>query len=188
MAARADATNELDALKAQLADFALRHAAAEIARDPKRFLGSDLMKAVEASALAAVEARLAKEPRPSAEAIAEEVMRLIRPELSGAAPTPARRARGQVVEPPPGLGDALRRNLATVAVGLLLTAAVGGLFGYFLGLAVERSDAAARAARAQASRLAASESVADAPPPTVVELPARPASTGAPVGAAAPRK
>ncbi|MBX7250037.1 MAG: hypothetical protein K1X35_13460 [Caulobacteraceae bacterium] len=187
MAARADATNELDALKAQLADFALRHAAAEIARDPKRFLGSDLMKAVEASALAAVEARLAKEPRPSAEAIAEEVMRLIRPELS-AAPTPARRARGQVVEPPPGLGDALRRNLATVAVGLLLTAAVGGLFGYFLGLAVERSDAAARAARAQASRLAASESVADAPPPTVVELPARPASTGAPVGAAAPRK
>ncbi len=36
MATRVDATNELDALKAQLADFALRHAAEAIARDPKR--------------------------------------------------------------------------------------------------------------------------------------------------------
>jgi hypothetical protein len=186
MATRVDAANELDALKAQLADFALRHAAAEIARDPKRFLSSDLMKAIEQSALATVEARLSKEPRPSAEDIADEVLRLIRPELAAAShgTAPARRARGQAAEPSGGLVEELKRHWATVIVALLLTAAVGGLFGYFTGLAVEKADAAGRAARANAAQLAESESVADTPGTTVVELPPAPSTRAAPAAEA----
>ena len=160
MATRSDAANELEALKAQLADFALRNAAETIARDPTRFLSSDLMKAVEASAIAAVEARLAREPRPSPEDFAEQVLMQIRPELaaavSGAAVDGPRAVRR--MEPASGgLMAELKRNWATVTVAALLVAAAGGVLGYFGGIAVERADARSRADEAAA--LSDSESV-----------------------------
>ena len=149
MATRVDATNELDALKAQLADFALRHAADSIARDPRRFLSSDLMKAIEQSALAAVEARLAREPRPSAEDIAEQVLAHIRPELSaaiqgaaGEAPRGGRTERFEAADGPwDGLARELRRHWATLIVVFILIAAAGGAVGYVAGLGIGKAEA-----------------------------------------------
>lgn len=149
MATRVDATNELDALKAQLADFALRLAADSIARDPKRFLSSDLMKAIEQSALAAVEARLAREPRPSAEDIAEQVLAHVRPELSaaiqgaaGEAPRGARADRREPADGPwDGLARELRRHWATLIVVFILIAAAGGAVGYVAGLGIGKAEA-----------------------------------------------
>lgn len=149
MATRVDATNELDALKAQLADFALRHAAESIARDPRRFLSSDLMKAIEQSALAAVEARLAREPRPSAEDIAEQVLAHIRPELSaaiqgasGEAPRGGRAERFEAADGPwDGLARELRRHWATLIVVFILIAAAGGAVGYVAGLGIGKAEA-----------------------------------------------
>lgn len=149
MATRVDAANELDALKAQLADFALRHAADSIARDPKRFLSSDLMKAIEQSALAAVEARLAREPRPSAEDIAEQVLAHIRPELSaaiqgaaGEAPRAGRADRREPTDAPwDGLARELRRHWATLIVVFILIAAAGGAVGYVAGLGIGKAEA-----------------------------------------------
>ena len=149
MATRVDAANELDALKAQLADFALRHAADSIARDPKRFLSSDLMKAIEQSALAAVEARLAREPRPSAEDIAEQVLAHVRPELSaaiqgaaGEAPRGGRAERFEAADGPwDGLARELRRHWATLIVVFILIAAAGGAVGYVAGLGIGKAEA-----------------------------------------------
>ena len=149
MATRVDAANELDALKAQLADFALRHAADSIARDPKRFLSSDLMKAIEQSALAAVEARLAREPRPSAEDIAEQVLAHVRPALSaaiqgaaGEAPRGARAERREPADGPwDGLARELRRHWATLIVVFILIAAAGGAVGYVAGLGIGKAEA-----------------------------------------------
>lgn len=152
--ARTEAANELDALKAQLADFALKNAAEAIAKDPKKFLSSDLMKAVEQAALAAVEARLAREPRPSPEDFAEQVLAQVRPELAAAvhgaaaaAPRGARNIREAVAQPP---GDSLmrelRRHWATVAVGALVVAAAGGAIGFLAGQGLARADIDAAAA------------------------------------------
>lgn len=198
MATRTDAATELEALKAQLADFALRNAAEAIARDPKRFLTSDLMKAIEQSALATVEARLAREPRPSPEDFAEQVLAELRPELaalmSGAAaegPRTARRgAREAYAEPSSdGLMGEIKRHWATVVVAALLVAAAGGLMGYFGGIAVERADARARAE--QAAALSNSESV-DMPletPAVKDDIAPTPPQTGpAAPGAVAPKK
>lgn len=200
MATRVDAANELEALKAQLADFALRNAAEVIAKNPKAFLSSDLMKAIEQSALAAVEARLAREPRPSPEDFAEQVLMQIRPELAavlqGAAPDGPRAVRrGQAyAEPAPdGLMGELKRNWASVVVAAMLIAAAGGLLGYFGGVAVEHANAQAKAD--QAALLSSSESV-DAPPaPTPAQTTQDPGAskpavpqTGAATGAVAPRK
>ena len=198
MATRTDAATELEALKAQLADFALRNAAEAIARDPKRFLTSDLMKAIEQSALATVEARLAREPRPSPEDFAEQVLAELRPELSalmsGAAdeaPRTGRRGvRAAYAEPASdGLMGELKRHWATAVVAALLIAAAGGLMGYFGGIAVERADARARAE--QAAALSNSESV-DAPletPAAKDDGAANPSQTGpASTAAVAPNK
>jgi hypothetical protein len=203
MATRVDAANELETLKAQLADFALRNAAETIARDPGRFLSSDLMKAIEQSAIAAVEARLAREPRPSPEDFAEQVLMQIRPELAalmqGAGEGAARQAgsRGGRGEPRGGwdvLMRELKRYWATVAVVALLIAAIGGLIGYFAGVGVERAS--------QAQPPAFDDSADAAPPAAPVEVtgqadagPPKPTATGAaaapanpPPNGAAPRK
>lgn len=200
MATRVDAANELEALKAQLADFALRNAAEVIAKNPRVFLSSDLMKAIEQSALAAVEARLAKEPRPSPEDFAEQVLMQIRPELaavlqSAAADGPRAARRGQAYAEPAsdGLMGELKRNWASVLVAAMLVAAAGGLLGYFGGVAVEHANAQAKAD--QAALLSSSESV-DAPPAQVQAPPARDdgapkppaAQPGAATGAVAPKK
>jgi len=199
MATRVDAANELEALKAQLADFALRNAAEVIAKNPKAFLSSDLMKAVEASALAAVEARLAREPRPSPEDFAEQVLMQIRPELAavlqGASADGARAPRrGQAHAEPAsdGLMGELQRNWASVVVAIMLIAAAGGLLGYFGGVAMEKADAQAKAD--QAAQLSSSESV-DGPPPATLTPPAAdtgapkpPAQAGAATGAVAAKK
>ncbi len=188
MATRVDATNELDALKAQLADFALRHAAESIARDPKRFLTSDLMKAIEQSALAAVEARLAREPRPSAEDIAEQVLAHIRPELSaaiqgasGEAPRGGRVERFEAADGPwDGLARELRRHWATLIVVFILIAAAGGAVGYVAGLGIGKAEALRPPAPTPMS-----ESVPlDAAPPEP-KAEAAPAATGSPSAAPA---
>lgn len=204
MATRVDAANELDALKAQLADFALRHAADSIARDPKRFLSSDLMKAIEQSALAAVEARLAREPRPSAEDIAEQVLAHIRPELSaaiqgaaGEAPRAGRAERREPADGPwDGLARELRRHWATLIVVFILIAAAGGAVGYVAGLGIGKAEALRPPAPTPMSEsvpldAAPSDPKDDASPATAPAGAAAPAATGSPAspaGSARPQR
>lgn len=199
--ARVDAANELDALKAQLADFALKNAAEAIAKDPKTFLSSDLMKAVEQAALAAVEARLAREPRPSPEDFAEQVLAQVRPELAAAihgaaaaAPRGPRNIREAVGQPGgAGLMRELKRHWTTVAVAALLVAAAGGAIGFLAGQGLARADSE----RAAADQRYDTESTDVGPvtyvPPAKDEAAAagpsaRPAGAGDPAGTARPQR
>ena len=201
MATRVDATNELDALKAQLADFALRHAADSIARDPKRFLSSDLMKAIEQSALAAVEARLAREPRPSAEDIAEQVLAHIRPELSaaiqgaaGEVPRGGRAERFEAADGPwDGLARELRRHWATLIVVFILIAAAGGAVGYVAGLGIGKAEALRPPAPTPMSEsvplnAAPPEPKSEAAPTGVASAPATQPAPASPAGSARPQR
>lgn len=203
--ARVEATDELDALKAQLADFALRHAAEAIARDPRKFLSSDVMKAVEQAALAAVEARLAREPRPSPEDFAEQVLVHIRPELTaaiqgaaGAAPRGSRARDVPAETGTQGLMRELQRHWATVAVAALIVAAAGGAIGFLAGQGLKRADIA-EAAQQRMPDTESTDEVGPAPisPADTGPQPSAPSGPAAtptpgpqtgPTGAAAPKR
>jgi len=150
--ARGGEADELARLRADILSLVLQEAGREVARNPESFVNSRFMDAARKAAAQTVEERLRQSPPPTAEDLADQVVALIRDEISALAQGQANEAGGRGAVARARAGQTAKKGFlprveenkpfwgAAVVALLLLT----GFAAFTAGAAFEQAGVRAR--------------------------------------------